>query len=197
MIGPKRVTGPKMMGSRLTGEKTVPVLYLDLDGTVRKGKDELGRFVNGPDDVELFPEVPDLLATYKDLGWRITGCSNQGGIALGHMTMKLCLASMAKTQKLSGNAFDKILWCSHHPDATDPEMAVCWCRKPKAGLVIEGALSLKEMHANEIYPPHLGLFVGDRPEDEGCANNAGLRFMPADAWRQGVHLDLVTAEAQQ
>jgi hypothetical protein len=48
-----------MTTSRRTGEKAVPVLYLDLDGTVRKGKDELGRFVNGPDDVELFPEVPD------------------------------------------------------------------------------------------------------------------------------------------
>jgi D-glycero-D-manno-heptose 1,7-bisphosphate phosphatase len=184
-----------MTTSRRTGEKTVPVLYLDLDGTVRKGKDELGRFVNGPEDVELFPEVPDLLAAYKDLGWRIIGCSNQGGIALGHMTMQQCLAGMAKTQKLSGNAFDKILWCSHHPDAEDPEMAVCWCRKPKAGLVIEGALNLKEQYKNEIYPPHLGLFVGDRPEDEGCAENAGLRFMPAKPWRKGIHLDLVVAEA--
>lgn len=33
------------MRSQHTGEKTVPVLYLDLDGTVRHGKDELGRFV--------------------------------------------------------------------------------------------------------------------------------------------------------
>ena len=38
-------------------EKAVPVLYLDMDGTVRKGKDELGRFVNGPEDVEVFPEA--------------------------------------------------------------------------------------------------------------------------------------------
>jgi hypothetical protein len=38
--------------SRRTGERQVRVLYLDLDGTVRKGSDELGRFVNGPEDVE-------------------------------------------------------------------------------------------------------------------------------------------------
>jgi D-glycero-D-manno-heptose 1,7-bisphosphate phosphatase len=39
-------------------EHAVPVLYLDLDGTVRQGKDDtLGRFVNGPEDVVVFPEA--------------------------------------------------------------------------------------------------------------------------------------------
>ena len=39
-------------------EKAVPVLYLDLDGTVRQGKDDaLGRFVNGPEDGVEFPEA--------------------------------------------------------------------------------------------------------------------------------------------
>jgi D-glycero-D-manno-heptose 1,7-bisphosphate phosphatase len=41
--------------------KPTPVLYLDLDGTVRKGYDELGRFVNTKEDVEVFPEVPAIL----------------------------------------------------------------------------------------------------------------------------------------
>ena len=31
----------------------VPVLYVDIDDTVRKGKDLLGRFVNMVEDVEL------------------------------------------------------------------------------------------------------------------------------------------------
>lgn len=177
------------MGTSIrTGEKIVPVLYLDLDGTVRKGFDELGRFVNGPEDVEVFEEVPDLLKLYKNRGWRIVGCSNQGGIALGHMTMDICTRAMLETQKQCLNLFDKILWCSHHPNAKDPEMAVCWCRKPKPGMVIEGALSLAEKY-REIYPPHLGLFVGDRPEDLECAANASLRFMSAVEWRRGVYID--------
>lgn len=169
-------------------ERRVRVLYLDLDGTVRKGFDELGRFVNGPEDVEVFEEVPDLLEWYKASGWRVVAISNQGGIALGHMTMDICTRAMLETQKQSRNLFDKILWCQHHPDAKDPEMAVCWCRKPRAGLVIESALSLSEIY-REIYPPHLALFVGDRLEDEECAMSANIRFMPAVEWRAGKHID--------
>lgn len=176
-----------------TGEVMVPVLYLDMDGTVRWGKDELGRFVNTAADVHVFDEVPPMLEMYKTLGWRIVGVSNQGGVALGHMTMANCTEAMIETQKQCGGAFDKIAWCVHHPDAETPEMAVCWCRKPKTGLVIESALELAES-TGEIYPPHMGLFVGDRPEDAQCAENAGLRFMPADGWRRGLHLDEITPE---
>lgn len=46
----------------MTMEKAVPVLYLDLDGTVRQGKDDgLGRFVNGPEDVIVFPEAVEMM----------------------------------------------------------------------------------------------------------------------------------------
>lgn len=176
-----------MTTSAITGEQATPVLYLDLDGTVRWGKDELGRFVNGPEDVRVFDEVPNLLARYREHGWRIVAVSNQGGVALGLMSAEACAASMVETYRQSGNAFDKVSYCVHHPDAKNPEMAVCWCRKPRPGLVIESALALAEKHPGEIYPPHLGLFVGDRPEDASCAENAGLTFMAADVWRSGYH----------
>lgn len=43
-------------------ERAVPVLYLDIDGTVREGKDDpLGRFVNGPADVRVFPEAVEMM----------------------------------------------------------------------------------------------------------------------------------------
>lgn len=176
-----------MTKSTRTGEKIVPVLYCDIDGTIRWGKDELGRFVNTAEDVRVFDGVSDLLWRYKELGWRIVGISNQGGIALGHMDTKTCLAAMIETQQQVQGVFDKISWCSHHPNANEPEMAVCWCRKPKPGLVIESALELS-VQTGEIYPAHLGLFIGDRPEDKQCAENAGLRFMDAKDWREGKHL---------
>lgn len=176
----------------MTDEKRVPVLYCDIDGTIRHGKDELGRFVNTAEDVKVFDGVGLLLWAYKRLGWRIVGISNQGGIALGHMTMADCRKAMAETHKQTGYAFDKLAWCSHHPNASNPEMAVCWCRKPKSGLVIEAAMRVADTNPDEIYPPHLGLFIGDRPEDELCAENAGLRFMWAHEWRKGRHLDEIT-----
>lgn len=177
-----------MQLSAHTGEPTVPVLYLDLDGTVRKGKDQLGYFVNTADQVEIFPEVPELLRKYKDLGYRIVAISNQGGIALGYLSLEACADAMIETNRQCGEVFDRISWCRHHPDANDPEMAYCWCRKPMPGLIIETAINMAQEH-DEIYPVHTALFVGDMITDAECAANAGIRFMNAAEWRAGKHLE--------
>lgn len=163
--------------------KPTKVLYLDLDGTVRKGYDELGKFVNGPDDVEVFEEVPALLQKYKDKGYRIVGITNQGGVALKHLSFKDMEQAVFVTQKQCNGLFDKIMACIHHPDAKKPEMAICWCRKPRIGSIIEATVALGEMY-DEYYPPHMALFVGDRPEDEECAANANIKFMAAADWRK-------------
>lgn len=171
------------MKSPVTGEKTVPLLCLDIDGTVRHGFDELGRFVNKPDDVVVFPEAIVMMRRWKDTGGRIIGVSNQGGIALGHVSLIDVAAAFVATNKRADWLFDKIVWCSHHPEASEPEMARCWCRKPSPGLIIEGALELARKYPGEIYPPWMGLMVGDRPEDEQCAALAGFDFQDARSWR--------------
>lgn len=168
----------------MINRKSVPVLYLDLDGTVRKGFDELGRFVNGPDDVELFPRMRERLLSYKQQGWRIVGVSNQGGVALGHLTLETMNDAAMRTVALTDFAFDLMYACTHHPEAKDPEMANCFCRKPKMGMLVMAQMALGVMFGSEIYPPHLALMVGDRPEDEQCASSAGVRFMWAEEWRQ-------------
>lgn len=163
-------------------EKAVPVLYVDLDGTVRKGKDELGRFVNGPEDVEVFPDAVEMMRRWKAGGGRVIAVSNQGGIALGLVPYAKVAAAMRETYVQSGRLLDKICFCPHHPDASDPEMARCWCRKPSPGLVIEAALEVAAQR-REYYPPYMGLMVGDRPEDQECARLAGLDFQWAADWR--------------
>jgi D-glycero-D-manno-heptose 1,7-bisphosphate phosphatase len=159
------------------------VLYLDLDGTVRHGLDELGRFVNGPDDVVIFPEAVTMMRRWKAGGGRIVGVSNQGGIALGHLAMDQCAATMMRTHELTGQLFDKIAWCRHHPAAEHPEFARCWCRKPSPGLLIESALDMASKYSGEIYPPYMALMVGDRDEDRECARIANIDFTPASEWR--------------
>ncbi len=164
-------------------ERATPVLYLDLDGTVRQGKDDpLGRFVNGPADVVVFPAAVEMRRRGKTRGGRIIGVSNQGGVALGIVTAESVAAAMLETHLQADQMFDRIAYCQHHPQATDPEMARCWCRKPTPGLLIEAALELARQHG-EYYPPHLGLMVGDRPEDQECARLAGLEFQWAADWR--------------
>jgi len=169
----------------MTEEKSVPLLFLDIDGTVRHGKDELGRFVNGPDDVVVFPEAVEMMRRWKVGGGRIIGVSNQGGLALGHLTYAQCTAAMLRTNTLAGRLFDKIAFCQHHPGARDPEMARCWCRKPAPGLLIESAINLAA-RTGERYPPYMALMVGDRPEDEQCAQAASLDFTWAAEWRAQV-----------
>lgn len=169
-------------------EVPVPVLYLDLDGTVRQGKDDaLGRFVNGPEDVVVFPEAVTMMRRWKAGGGRVVGVSNQGGVALGIVTYDAVAKAVIETQRQAEGLFDRIMFCVHHPDAEHPEMARCWCRKPSAGAVVEAAHGLVERFKGEFYPPYMGLFVGDRPEDEECARSAGLDFQWAADWRALAH----------
>lgn len=163
--------------------RVTPLLCLDLDGTVRQGKDDpLGKFVNGPEDVVVFPEAVTMMRRWKKGGGRIIAVSNQGGIAMGHTTNELVSAAMMKTYQDTEELFDKMCWCSHHPQAPDPEEQRCWCRKPSPGLIIEAASDLSAYYG-ERYPCRLGLMVGDRPEDEECARLAGLDFQWAHEWR--------------
>lgn len=161
----------------------VPMLYLDLDGTVRQGlDDDLGRFVNGPDDVRVFPEAVEMMRRWKDTGGRIVGVSNQGGIALGHVTEENVAAAMRETTRQAEGLFDLVLWCKHHPQAATARWARCSCRKPKAGMLVAAATELSAWFREE-YPADLGMMVGDRPEDRGAAEAAGVNFCPAAAWR--------------
>lgn len=163
-------------------KKPTQVLYLDLDGTVRKCQEDGIGFVNSVEDVVVYPGVAEKLAEYKRAGWRIVGVTNQGGVAMGFMSYETMKDTLLETQRQTGNAFDKIMACIHHPDAKEKEMAVCLCRKPRIGLIVGAAIELGKMY-DEYYPPHMALFVGDRPEDRECAANAGIAFMDAQEWR--------------
>lgn len=157
--------------------KRVPLLWLDLDSTVRKGYDELGRFVNGPEDVEVFPEAVTMMRQEKSNGGRIVGVTNQGGIALGHVDEVDVDKAIIETNRQAEFLFDLIMMCMHHP-SVDP----CWCRKPQIGMLTKAELLLYRRYG-EQYPHDEMLFVGDRPEDEECARNAGIAFQWAHEWR--------------
>jgi D-glycero-D-manno-heptose 1,7-bisphosphate phosphatase len=96
--------------------------------------------------------------------------------------MQSVAQAMTETHRQTGALFDKIMWCSHHPDAQNPEFSRCWCRKPRPGLLIEAALDLAPRF-HEYYPPYMALMVGDRDEDRVCAANADIDFMHAIEWR--------------
>src|SRR6516164_7531955 len=95
-----------------------PVLFVDLDDTIRKGPKALGgKFVNGPGDVDVFDGVREILQSYKDNKWKIVSISNQGGVALGLVSASEVNRAMVETSRQCNNLFDGMLWCPHHPKA--------------------------------------------------------------------------------
>jgi len=156
--------------------KPTPVLFLDLDGTVRDNK----KFVNGPGDVEIYEGVVDIIRSYKEGGWKVVAISNQGGIAMGHTTESEANRALMETNRQCANLFDGMLYCPHHPDNPDPENK-CICRKPKIGNIVRAFSQLA--NAGIYTYPLACLFVGDQESDKKCAEDAHIPFMWAKEWR--------------
>lgn len=162
-----------------------PILFLDIDGTIRRGKAELGRFVNDPEDVEVFPEVSPLLELYKEFGWRIVALDNQGGVSMGHMTEEQLRANLVETDRQCKGLLDVIKFCPtyrHHPNE---RVARSWCRKPAPGMIYLGWQELVSRYGDkERYSPVDALFVGDGTEDAKAADRGGVyNFIHASQWR--------------
>lgn len=157
------------------------ILFLDLDGTVRKPKSGSG-FLKNPKDQEIIPGVNRAIAQYKS--WYIVGVTNQGGVGAGHKSLLDCFNEQTYTLRLIPQ-IERIYFC---PDLAGKE---CWVvepdsyerviefeprnyRKPGCGM-IQAALGVLPS-AKKI------LLVGDRTEDQECAQNAGIDFLWAEDW---------------
>lgn len=165
------------------GIQAVPILVLDLDGTVRHGTAD-GGFCNKPEDIRIFPGVPALIADYRAAGFRVIGVSNQGGVALGHLTREDAQAVQQETQRLCGpESFDGMNFCVHHPASRARFTHRCDCRKPRAGMAWNLLVLLGRQNPEERYPPEMMIVVGDRAEDRGLAWSLNASFLPAASWR--------------
>lgn len=167
-----------------------PLLLLDLDGTVRHCWDDVvPGFVNEVEDVVVYVKALVRMREWNRRGGRIVACSNQGGIALGHLSMDTAAAILRETNTQCGDLFDAMLICNHHPDADDPAMRRCWCRKPQPGMLVEAAMTMAIRYPGTFCPISKTVFVGDRPEDRYAADRAGVDFLDAQAWRDGASYD--------
>ncbi len=78
------------------------VLFLDLDGTVRRSKSG-ATFINDPYDQEMIPGVEDAIARYHD--YKIIGVTNQGGVKAGFKSLEDCFTE----QKITLDLIPKML----------------------------------------------------------------------------------------
>lgn len=151
-----------------------PALVLDLDGTVRYSKN--GEFINKPEDVALFADVEARLWEMRGQGYLIFGVTNQGGVAFGHKSVLGHEGEIEVTvRQFERNPFHLIKACFHHPAGkVEPYNHRSLLREPDIGM-----LALCEVEAYDkgyIVDWDKSLMVGDRPEDEECARNAGIAF---------------------
>jgi D-glycero-D-manno-heptose 1,7-bisphosphate phosphatase len=163
--------------------KPMPVLYLDLDGTIRKGVSELGYRVSKPEEVEVFDEVVDLLIRYKQKGWIIACTSNQGQIALEETTEQEVIRCMVKTMELCRHLIDVLVFCRHHPQAENAEERNCLCRKPRYGQLVTAQFRLLDRYPQGTFPLSLSLMVSNQEEDKLLAEYLGISFMTGIDWR--------------
>lgn len=162
------------------------ILCLDLDGTVRRSKS--GKtFIEGPDDIEIIPGMKELIWKYNDEpDWLIIYVTNQGGIAHGFKTreqaedeIRATLDLLQREDPTDGDmytpCFDYFLCPYQEGSKVEDHSFRSLGRKPAYGMLVAAEMLFLE----EGFIPDWdnSLFVGDRPEDEGCAKAAGIPFM--------------------
>lgn len=166
--------------------KVVPALVLDFDGTIRRSK--TGQtFIKNFKDIELMPGIEKLIWRYRNLGWLILGISNQAGVAHGVKLPMEIENEMDATFKLfTENPFHIAKHCYHDGKGKiEPYNHRSLCRKPDVGML---AIMEKEAFDHKyVIDWDNSLFVGDRPEDELCANRAGIPFRHIDSFLNETH----------
>lgn len=108
--------------------------------------------------------------------------TNQGGIAKGLFTttqMQAFHDHLCNMAQKAGGFITDIAYCPHHPQAADPDLRDCACRKPKAGLLEQ----LADRH--EIDLSH-SVMIGDRASDVAAGKTAGCHSY---LYAQGTNLD--------
>lgn len=99
-----------------------------------------------PEQMKVFPWVPEAIRRLKELGFKVIIASNQPGIAKGHFsreTFRRIRERMLSQIERDGVRIDGEYYCFHHPEAVVEELRVnCDCRKPKPGLLLRASREL-------------------------------------------------------
>lgn len=126
-------------------------VFVDRDGTLNHDSG----YVTSPEQLVLFPGVPEAIARLNQLGVLVIMVTNQSAIGRGMMTMEdleHIHARLAALIRPFGARIDGIFSCPHRPEDG------CGCRKPNAGL-IDQAVDRFSLDLSHCY------LVGDKRSD--------------------------------
>ena len=143
--------------------KSCHAAFIDRDGVLTKTFGN--RPANVVEEIELLPGVPEGVRELREAGLLLVVVSNQGGIALGHMTEETMLLMNARVNELLVAAkappIDHFYWCAHAPNDG------CICRKPSPGMLFDATRD----HGIDLRRSYM---VGDEVRDMDCAVRAGV-----------------------
>ena len=141
---------------------------MDRDGVICKQE----AFVNRPEDLVLIEGTGEAIVRLNRAHIPVVVITNQGGIAIGHLTEETLANIHARMEFLlaeAGASVDAIYYCPHHPQATVTDYLLdCPCRKPGIGML--------EKARDELgVDLHTSVLVGDATTDILAGVRAGCR----------------------
>ena len=136
-------------------------VFLDRDGTLIEDKD----YLSHPDEVVIYPGVPEALRRLMDAGFKLVIVTNQSGVGRGYFS----LADLEKVHnhlteqfRRHGVRFDRIYIAPEAPD--QPSRG----RKPSPQFLFDARDELR-LDLQRSY------MIGDKLIDLACGWNAGVK----------------------
>lgn len=163
-------------GKTLLDPSRIKAVFLDRDGTLIT---DVG-YLSKPEGIRLLPGVQDALLRLQKAGFPLFIITNQSGVARGffsfadvHRVQKRLLAVL----QASGITIRDWRACPHHPEGTLKEYrAVCSCRKPEPGMILE----LADTYDVDLPSSYV---IGDRDSDIEAGLRAGCHSILVGAGR--------------
>lgn len=158
---------PRSFTERLNKYK---LIIFDKDGTLCGSTNPKGP-PNTLEEQTMLPGVVDICNNLRRDGIILAIASNQGGVSLGYMTRGMAkeVVNAARVAVGAQIAF----FAPDHPEAELEDESGLFDRKPNPGMLINAMVACGAYTRQTLY-------VGDRPEDEQAAMNAGVDFMWAE-----------------
>ncbi len=143
-------------------------VFLDRDGVINEDKG----YVHRIEDCKIYPEVFPALKKLQEAGYKLLIVTNQSGIALNYYTeedFKKLTDYMLKVFEKEGIHIDKVYYCPHHENGTNPKYTLkCECRKPESGMIKKG---IEEFNID----PSKSFLIGDKENDIKAAHKEGVK----------------------
>ena len=143
-------------------------VFLDRDGTLNAEVE----YLRTPDELQIIKGAAAAIRRLNESHIITCVISNQSGIARGFLTEADLIPIHAKLREeflREGATLDRIYYCPHHPtEGVEPYNVECECRKPKPGMLRQGAKEFGlELHRCFV--------VGDSVVDIQAGNAVGTK----------------------